>query len=149
MAAKVRVDSRAPYLLPLLLGASWRPNAPLLLMAHLGNIYLHASRASFILDHELWDMLTEFAVIAAILAQCIEKLIVPSSAVGGAPPTNRIIARSAPAVRSMMVIFYAAAGFWKLNSSFFDPIASCAPLFLMRHARRCIRPRSPRTGCIH
>lgn len=56
MAAKVRSDSRAALLLPLMLGAAWRPSVPLLLLAHAANVYLHASRAPFIWDHELWDM---------------------------------------------------------------------------------------------
>ena len=128
MAAKVRTDPRAAYLLPIFFGATWWPNAPLLLLAHAANIWLHASRAPFIWDHELWDMLTEFVMVVGITAHMIEQHTTPKSEY----TTNRIIARCAPAVRLMMIIFYAAAAFWKLNSSFFDPIASCAPVFIMQ-----------------
>ena len=141
MAAKVRTDDRAIYLLPLLVGAAWHPSAPVLLASHLANIYLHASRSPFIWDHELWDMLTELVVVGATVAHLLEAWWrEPARGAGGEghatmpgpPATNQIIARSAPTVRSMMTIFYAAAAFWKLNSSFFDPIASCAPVFVLQ-----------------
>ena len=33
----------------------------------MGNVLLHASRAPWIWDHELWDMLTELVVVVAIV----------------------------------------------------------------------------------
>ena len=131
MAAKVRSDARAAFLLPLFVGAAWQPSVGLLFTAHLANVYLHASRAPFIWDHELWDMLTELIVMIPMGAYLI------SHQLGAAAPDenaarNGIVAQSAPAVRTAMIIFYAAAAFWKLNSSFFDPHASCAPVFVLQ-----------------
>ena len=91
--------------------------------------------APFIWDHELWDGLTELIVMASMAAHLFESFYAAESAEGsanGAPSTNRIVARCAPAVRAAMVIFYSAAAFWKFNSSFFDPVASCAPVFVMQ-----------------
>ena len=46
MAAKVKSDPRAVYLLPLIVavGVLPAPPLPLILAAHAGNVYLHASR---------------------------------------------------------------------------------------------------------
>ena len=154
MAAKVRVDERATSLIPLLVASAVWPSVGggwLLLLAHAANVWLHATRIPFVWDHELWDMITELVVMAAICAELIRgrgKRTANGAANGAAygaasgaasgsggvdaPPTNRAIARCAPTVRSAMIVFYSAAAFWKFNTSFFDPIATCAPVFLMQ-----------------
>ena len=146
MAAKVRVDERATSLIPLLVASAVWPSAGggwLLLLAHAANVWLHATRIPFVWDHELWDMLTELVVMAAICAELVggrgkrtANGAANGAAAGGggsdAPPTNRVIAQCAPTVRSAMIVFYSAAAFWKFNTSFFDPIATCAPVFLMQ-----------------
>lgn len=140
MAAKVRVDERAPYLLPVLVAAAVVPNTPILLLAHVANVWLHGTRAPFLWDHEYWDMLTELIVIVAMAVHLADQAggtrggsrvkATATARAGGAPPANRVIAWSAPAVRTAMIIFYSAAAFWKFNTSFFDPFASCAPIFV-------------------
>ena len=73
MAAKVRVDERATSLIPLLVASAVWPSGGgwLLLLAHAANVWLHATRIPFVWDHELWDMITELVVMAAICAELI------------------------------------------------------------------------------
>jgi hypothetical protein len=131
MALKVKSDPRAPYLIPFILGAAVCPSVPLVLLAHVGNVILHLTRAPFIWDHELWDMMTECCVIVSMIGQLLGDARKPKlhSASGTA-----IIKECAPWIRGMMITFYFGAAFWKLNHSFFDLRSSCAPVFILQLA---------------
>lgn len=45
---------------------------------------------------------------------------------------RRLVALCAPIVRVQLAIFYAASGFWKLNSSFMHPQRSCGSIFAVQ-----------------
>lgn len=129
MALKVKSDPRAPYLLPFIIGAAIHPSPTLVLLAHLGNILLHVTRAPFIWDHELWDMLTECCVVISLVGYLLggDRQSKDRIATGAS-----VIRECMPWVRAQMITFYFGAAFWKLNRSFFDLRSSCAPVFIMQ-----------------
>eukprot|EP00747_Dinoflagellata_sp_TGD_P218069 gnl/TRDRNA2_/TRDRNA2_90365_c0_seq1.p1 gnl/TRDRNA2_/TRDRNA2_90365_c0~~gnl/TRDRNA2_/TRDRNA2_90365_c0_seq1.p1 ORF type:complete len:553 (-),score=53.67 gnl/TRDRNA2_/TRDRNA2_90365_c0_seq1:13-1671(-) len=44
-------------------------------------------------------------------------------------PRDHSVLRAAPAVQALLAMFYFAAGFWKVNSSFLSPRTSCGSIF--------------------
>lgn len=64
----------------------------------------------FIWDSELWCMQTDLAFLLTLADYRL----------------------AATVMRPQLVLFYAAAAFWKLNADFMDPHASCAPIFAMQ-----------------
>jgi len=82
------------------------------------------TRAPFIWDHELWDLMTECCVVVAMVGQLLQGMNA-RIATGAA-----VVKECGPWVRAMMITFYFGAAFWKLNRSFFDLRASCGPVFI-------------------
>ena len=79
------------------------------------HIYLIACKMPCIFDSAHWAMQTDAVLLAAIL-------LVPRRAV--VPAVEWV-------VRTQMGLFYIAAGFWKINTSFLDRTVSCAPIFTL------------------
>lgn len=87
------------------------------------------AKCPFIWDSEFWCIQTDVAFALA----CIETCGVVGFVANGAPSLemrSQIYASATRAIKAQMTIFYAAAAFWKLNSAFLDPHASCAPIFV-------------------
>ena len=119
--AQGAVDSRPLthgdlLLLPLALLACWRCVSPrTLAAAHLVKLALFFMRLPFVWDHEWWATLNEAALVGACLLSPLEP----------APAFFE-------AARVQLVLLYASAAFWKLNTSFLDPTTSCATVILMQ-----------------
>ena len=119
--AQGAVDSRPlthgdALLLPLALLACWGRASPrTLAAAHLTKLVLFFMRLPFVWDHEWWATLNEAALVAACLLSPHDP----------APAFFE-------AARVQLLLLYASAAFWKLNTSFLDPTTSCATVILMQ-----------------
>uniref|UniRef100_A0A7S3JWS7 Uncharacterized protein n=1 Tax=Aureoumbra lagunensis TaxID=44058 RepID=A0A7S3JWS7_9STRA len=70
----------------------------------------------FIWDSEYWCILTDLAMLLAILITSGDR--------------TKLLPLARKIICIQMVIFYTAAAVWKLNKDFFDARASCAPIFV-------------------
>jgi hypothetical protein len=85
----------------------------LALAAHVLDLIIQLDRMPALWDHEHWGMLTQVAFVTAYV--CCYR--------GGSSTTSAAAKMEAwfvPAVQLQYGILYAAAAFWKLNSSFFS-----------------------------
>ena len=121
LGAQGAVDSRPLgygdlVLLPAAVLAGLRPTPRNLVAAHLCKLLLFAARLPFVWDHEWWASLNEAALVAAWLL-C---------------PPQRFGSAFCAAARMQLIVLYASAAFWKLNTSFLSPSTSCATVILIQ-----------------
>ena len=150
LGAQGAVDSRPlgygdMVLLPAAVLAGLRPTPRNLVAAHLCKLLLFAARLPFVWDHEWcapsralgrpgraaccmrvlttapspphrWASLHEAALVAAWLL-C---------------PPHRFGSAFCAAARTQLILLYASAAFWKLNTSFLSPSTSCATVIVIQ-----------------
>ena len=77
----------------------------------------HWACAPYAFESAQWSVYADIALLLAILL---------------AQDDNDAVCAAAPAVRACFGIFYFAAGWWKINSSFLDRSSSCAPILMLQ-----------------
>lgn len=82
-------------------------------------------KSPFIWDSELWAVQTDVAFLWAFVEVC-------GWSEPGAEERGKLYASARTTIAAQMVVFYAAAAFWKLNTAFLNPHASCAPIFAVQ-----------------
>lgn len=98
----------------LLTAACWKPSKELLSLVVLVRMAMYFVQAPAIWDSCVWANFTD-SIFAVALLYC--------------PSLDLVVPMCANLVRTQMGIFYIGAGFWKLNSAFLSPRASCAPIY--------------------
>lgn len=83
-----------------------------------GRLMVHVVRGAFV-DSSVWSILTELSVV------CL-----------GIPGASLTCSRQ-------LALFYVAAGFWKLNTAFFDLRVSCAPILMVTLLRAILGDNAP------
>ena len=76
-------------------------------LATLARLGLRLASLPFLWEVEVWAIIMDVTLLAAQLD----------------------VSRAAPAIRAQMIVFYAGAAFWKINSSFLDSSTSCGTVF--------------------
>lgn len=107
-------------LAPLTLLLFFAPSAHLLVVLKVASLVVTVRKAPFIWDFQVWDLQTDLSIIAAAAAALS----------GGSPYC--VFDLAGPAVRLQYIIFYACTALWKVNSTFFDTMRSCAPIFFVQ-----------------
>jgi len=94
-----------------------RSSATMVLAMLMRNL-IRAGKLPYIWDSEIWAFSTDAAVVLA----CCRKGFRTEDG-------DKAIQAAAPIVRTLLGMFYFAAGFWKINSSFLDSRVSCGSIF--------------------
>ena len=85
----------------------------MMLLAHIVKLAMFAYRLPFVWDHECWAAVTEACFVLA-----------------AAQGETGVVQRFWPAARAQLLLLYAGAAFWKLNTSFLDHRTSCGTVIL-------------------
>ncbi|CAE7790140.1 unnamed protein product [Symbiodinium microadriaticum] len=85
----------------------------MMLLAHIVKLAMFAHRLPFVWDHECWAAATEVSFVLA-----------------AAQGETGVVQRFWPAARAQLLLLYAGAAFWKLNTSFLDHRTSCGTVIL-------------------
>lgn len=109
-----------------ILAAMVHPTVQTFGVALLMKTLLRAWAAPLIFDSEVWCGFTDVAVVLVMLQEGCGYDVRWR---GSAREHNSLVTMFSHIGRLQMAIFYAAAGFWKINTSFLDPRTSCAPIF--------------------
>ncbi|KAK3237090.1 hypothetical protein CYMTET_52816 [Cymbomonas tetramitiformis] len=86
----------------------------------------------FVWESEYWQFQMDLSVLAVLFsfrsgASALSKAT--DTASSGNTQQNVAFLEIARITKLQLIIFYAAAGFWKINHSFLNPHTSCAPIF--------------------
>lgn len=104
----------------LLLQASLRLTVALGCAAHLVDLVIRWQRMPVVWDHEQWAMQIELTFLLLYLPTLLLSLPMTT--------TENALRRTA---QCQLVLFYAAATFWKFNTSFFDTRVSCGTVLIL------------------
>jgi hypothetical protein len=119
----------ASHLLLITLTAAF-PRRPLLMLALAVRLTETFLRIPFVWDCDHWTQLMDSGMLVLCLLASLRGLLGRTSPVGN--EVGPVVAQAwALTSRWQLVFFYFAAAFWKINSSFFDPTTSCAPMFVL------------------
>jgi len=77
------------------------------------HVAMNYSKLPYLFDSGYWSLQTDAVLLAAMLLV----------------PRRNVVPSIEWIITAQMGMFYLAAGFWKINSSFLDPTVSCAPIF--------------------
>ena len=92
-------------------------------------------KAPYIWDCDFWLMLTDLSLLLVFCSMRKSLMSEPT-----ADERAELFASASELIRAQMGIFYFAAGFWKLNSSFLSPHHSCAPVFMLQLVADLLTP---------
>ena len=96
--------------------ATLRPSKATLCAAMLIRIAMFNAQAPCIWESNIWANIVDLAFVAACLS---------------CPNVDAVVPSCANVTRLCMGFFYVGAGFWKINSAFLDPRASCASIYVV------------------
>lgn len=105
---------------------------PLTLVAHIIDLAIRWERMPIVWDHEQWAMQIQAAFVAHYL--------VPTISSGAIDHAETGFLQTA---RYQFALLYAAATFWKFNTSFFDPSVSCGTVLILETFSTYLPPMSP------
>jgi len=91
------------------------------------SLMLHLRHMPFLYDDDYWRLSVQLSVFLV----CAARLLSHGNR-ATLRERNRIVEACAPLVQTQVVMFYCAAAFWKVNSSFCDPKISCAPVLFVQ-----------------
>ena len=77
----------------------------------------HWACAPYAFESSQWSVYADLATLVALLLTTND---------------NDAVRAATPAVRTMFGVFYFAAAWWKVNTSFLDPTISCAPILVLQ-----------------
>ena len=77
----------------------------------------HWACAPYAFESSQWSVYADLATLVALLLTTND---------------NDAVRAATPAVRTMFGVFYFAAAWWKVNTSFLDPSISCAPILVLQ-----------------
>lgn len=104
------------------------PRRSVLMLALAVRLTETALRIPFVWDCDHWTQLMD----SGMLTLCLLATLRGALGRWGGDEVGPVVAQAwALTSRWQLVLFYFAAGFWKINSSFFDPTTSCAPMFVL------------------
>lgn len=129
--ARPLVDNDYQYLLPLIgllmvaLIVESHYTVGVACLAHAVDLTIRWQRMPTVWDHEQWAMQIELTFLLMFIPHCYWKT--------SRHPQQQQEKETAffATGRSQLVIFYAAATFWKFNSSFFDTNVSCGTVLIV------------------
>ena len=152
------------------LAAMMWPRRPwLVALAFAARVVAMLSGLPYLCDVQTWCLHTDVAVLASLLVvmttrarrrreeeqEQAEEYAAGSVSAGAslsADEAARVIAPAAGVIRFQLIVFYAAAAFWKLNEGFLHARFSCAPVFVASLIERFVPagalPLSWRTAAV-
>jgi len=92
-------------------------------------LFSFAIAVPFVWDSYFWCAQTDAALLFALLPYAWASLRARRS-VGDRQDIADVFHQNAGTARWQLSLFYAASGFWKINTSFLNPRYSCAPFFV-------------------
>jgi len=114
------------FRLPILVLAFLMPKPGVLVAAHVVNIAALCYWMPAVWDHLVWAMLTEIVFVMCAVFSNLD--------------VTKLVGYFYPAVTDMLVMLYSSAAFWKLTSSFLNPVTSCAPVLTSELAAALFSP---------
>lgn len=104
------------------------PTVPIVIISSGVAIISKATLVPAIYDFEYWGIHLQLTVLLIGLHALIANHCQPISSI----QRNLVAEQCGLVIRTQMVIFYSAAGFWKLNNSFWNSTVSCAPVLFVQ-----------------
>mmetsp|Transcript_30140 Transcript_30140/g.76164 ORF Transcript_30140/g.76164 Transcript_30140/m.76164 type:complete len:595 (-) Transcript_30140:283-2067(-) len=114
------------FRLPILVLAFLMPKPGVLMAAHVINIAALWYWMPAVWDHLVWAMLTECVFVMCCVFSNLD--------------VTKLVGYFYPAVTDMLVMLYTSAAFWKLTTSFLNPVTSCAPVLTSELAAALFPP---------
>ena len=111
----------------LLLPSEYLPQAMVLFL--LGHSYYWLDRMPFIWESNFWSAQVDLAIATWLALYGNQGISIKSKATENADSLEFLVRT----IHELYASFYLAAGFWKINSHFLDPPASCATVFFCQH----------------
>mmetsp|Transcript_14140 Transcript_14140/g.42766 ORF Transcript_14140/g.42766 Transcript_14140/m.42766 type:complete len:569 (-) Transcript_14140:359-2065(-) len=122
----IRFENDVACRLPLVLACLFLPSSRrLLMLAHVANVVSWSFWMPAVWDHMVWCALLEMVFVVAALVSDDEK---------------STMAAFLPSMRASLIILYFSAAFWKLTTSFLDPVSSCANTLVAELAAAMLSP---------
>lgn len=94
------------------------------LVCHAVDLVIRFDRLPAVWDHEIWGLLINFSFSVCFLPALLSSRNSSTSMIQAQDDFLRL-------TRLQLALFYAAATFWKLNSSFFNPQTSCGTILIL------------------